>query len=231
MSHKRHSSSSSNAISSHRLRTPTLTSRPTADSANSPTLPSSPSPFPDRGSTGAASGLEEAKGFPQPTPAKPATPPISMSLDSSPSPRPGGGWSSRALTPPSRNVRRSPSPSKRRAHFEDDPRGITWDSASAKSARLSGNPPVSSGLMGYVRSGLTSLSKYVPFSPTSRSWQEGQKRRFQHPSRITSFGDYVRRFVAVVWRHIWWCRVRLAVLLALILLITLFYVTRKTLSI
>ncbi len=143
-----------------------------------------------------------------------------MSLSRSPSPQPGGGWSSPGLHP---DKSRSGSPTKSYCQLNGTPRGVTWASAQARSAKVSGYPAFSTRNQGFLQKHLRSLSWTLPQfnpGPVGKDYSDKEKLgRGRWPK--------LENLLAVLWRTIWRWRKRLSILAIIIMSIVLFFVTRK----
>ncbi|KAI9715415.1 MAG: alpha-1,6-mannosyltransferase [Chrysothrix sp. TS-e1954] len=151
-----------------------------------------------------------------------------MSLDRTPSPQPGGGWTTPGLNTPRRKGspfkgRRSPSPAVAYAQPDRDPRNVNWASAQAKSAEVSGYgfPSVNQG---FFQRNFTSFSSQLPFHRRGgRDFAEKPRpgRRKKAGSTLETF----RNIAAVLSRAAWRLRFRLGVVLAIVMVVVLFYTT------
>jgi mannan polymerase II complex MNN10 subunit len=96
-----------------------------------------------------------------------------MSLSRSPSPLPGGGWSSPGLTPGSGSA----SPRDFYPHGPTGPGGISWAAAKAKSEEVRGYPSFSTRNSGFFSRQKRKISASLPrFSLTqSRDYREKEK--------------------------------------------------------
>jgi len=139
-----------------------------------------------------------------------------MSLSRSPSPQRGGGWSSPGLTnphsgPPSR--RASPLPS----YQNGGSREVTWASAQARSAEVKGYPSFQTRNQGFFGRHLRKLSLSLPRFGKNESGRG--KSPVDNP-------DFLRSLVAFGGKLIWRFRARFAVIAVLLLLWSLFYLSR-----
>jgi mannan polymerase II complex MNN10 subunit len=103
-----------------------------------------------------------------------------MSLDRSPSPRRGGGWSSPGLTSPyDSSSPRSRSPAKKYGELNGGA-GVTWASAKANSARVNGYPSyVQSQNQGFFGRHYRKLSQSLPYFTHG-----GQEDRFAEKEKL-----------------------------------------------
>jgi len=176
---------------------------------------------------GATSGLP-ALGFAQPLPPIPGTPHDGMSLSRSPSPRRGGGWSSPGLNTPGPSGRSSPRKAYGDLHMNGGVNSVTWASAKAKSDEVNGYPAFSLRHNGFFARHARRISGSLPrFNlGTRRDYADKEKlgRGRWSPSNGTRAGR-LRTFVASFLRR---TRLRFLLVLAFVIAVTLFYVTRKS---
>jgi mannan polymerase II complex MNN10 subunit len=108
-----------------------------------------------------------------PIPGTPANPlPTPMSLSRSPSPLPGGGWSSPGLTPASGSV--SPRYGST-GHGSLSPGGISWSAAKAKSEEVRSYPSFSTRNSGFFSRQKRKISASLPRFTLSRDYREQEK--------------------------------------------------------
>jgi hypothetical protein len=146
-----------------------------------------------------------------------------MSLSRSPSPQRGGGWASPGLTTPYDSSSRRSSPI--RTYPNGNARGVTWATASARSAQVRGAPsfaPRNQGIGRHFRK----WSSKLPFFSNDRSYAEKEKlgRGRSSSTRSTKLRDYAAHIGRIAWR----LRKLLAVTILFVLCIILFYATRKS---
>ena len=154
-----------------------------------------------------------------------------MSLSRSPSPNRGGGWSTPGLTTPYDSVNGRSSPRKAyAAEFPLNANGsasssnVTWASAKVRSQEINGYPSFSTRNNGFFSRQARKLSRSLPsFSIGGRRYAEKEKL-----GRGRQSGSRFRRLAAHLGRMLWRMRLRLLVVIAFILSIVLFYVTRKS---
>ena len=161
----------------------------------------------------------------------PGTPYGSMSLSRSPSPRRGGGWSSPGLTSPYDNASGNASP--RRAYGETQTNGsssgdnVTWAKAKARSEEVKGYPSFSTRNNGFFSRHARKISTSLPtFRMTARR-DFSDKERLGRGRWAQMGGSRTGRFLTYLGRTIWRLRLRLGIVLAFVLAIILFYVTRE----
>lgn len=175
-------------------------------------------------SFGATSGLP-ANGFAQLLPTIPGTP-TSMSLSRSPSPQRGGGWASPGLTAPFDTIGGTSTP--RKGYGEIHVNGgvgnsVTWATAKARSEEINGYPSFSPRKSGWFSRHARKISNNLPSFTGRRDFAEKEKlgRGRWYPGRgsrsgrlITYLGSMARRF-----------RLRLLLVIAIVLALSLFYIT------
>jgi len=175
---------------------------------------------------GATSGLP-ALDFAQPLPPIPGTPHDGMSLSRSPSPRRGGGWSSPGLNTPGASGRSSPRKGYGDLHMNGGINSVTWASAKAKSDEVNGYPAFSLRHNGFFARHARRISGSLPrFNlGTRRDYADKEKlgRGRWSPSNGTRAGR-LRTFAASFLRR---TRLRFLLVLAFVVAVILFYVTRK----
>ncbi len=174
---------------------------------------------------GATSGLP-ARGFAQPLPPIPGTP-HGMTLSRSPSPRPGGGWSTPGLDTPGASGRSSPRKAYGDLHMNGSAKSVTWASAKARSDEINGYPAFSIRHNGFFARHARKISSSLPrFNlGVRRDFAEKEKlgRGRWNPNAGTNLGR-LRSLAARILRR---ARLRLLLVLAFIFATILFYVTRK----
>jgi len=151
----------------------------------------------------------------------PGTPNIPMSLSRSPSPVPGGGWSSPGLQ--SEVTERSSSSKSYRMNGGNN---VTWESAKAKSDGVNGYPSFSTHNNGFFNRHYRKISSSLPhFSMAEKSYAEKEKLgRGRWMGREGSKIARVRSLVRRVGRKL---RLRGILVIAIIFLYFMFYMTRK----
>ena len=144
-----------------------------------------------------------------------------MSLSRSPSPQRGGGWATPGLTTPYDGSSRRSSPI--RTYPNGNAGGVTWASASARSAQLRATPPFVPQSQGIGRH-LRRFSAKLPFFNSTRTYAEKEKlgRGRSTGARSARLRDYAAR----VGRRLWKFRLSLGVIFTLCLISILFYTTR-----
>ena len=154
-----------------------------------------------------------------------------MSLSRSPSPRGGGGWSSPGLTSPYDSVSGKSSPRKTFGDVSMNGSAsgdnVTWASAKARSEEVNGYPKFSTRNNGFFSRHARKISTSLP------SFGMGGRRDFADKEKLGRgrwpriSGSRTGRFLTYLGRIIWRLRLRLGIVLALLLAIILFYVTRE----
>ena len=181
---------------------------------------------PLKNSFGATSGLP-ANGFAQPLPTIPATP-KGMSLSRSPSPRRGGGWASPGLTTPFDTIGGTSTPRKGfgESHVEGGAgNSVTWASAKARSEEINGYPSFSPRKNGWFSRHAHKLSNSLPSFTGRRDFAEKEKlgRGRWYPGHGTRTGRLMTYMGSIARRF----RLRLLLVIAFVLALSLFYITRK----
>ena len=145
-----------------------------------------------------------------------------MSLDRSPSPQRGGGWSSPGLISDRSATRsRGVSPSKRYGDLNGGSANVTWESAKANSARVNGQPSYQSQNQGFFGRSMKRITSGLPYWSHDDRFAEKEKLgRGRLPGRPTlkDFRELPRRIALIISRR----RKYVALILLLILGIFLF---------
>ena len=173
---------------------------------------------------GASSGLP-AESHVQPLPPIPNTP-QAMSLSRSPSPLPGGGWSTPGL-----NSGRS-SPSKRGyGGLNGNANTVSWASAKAKSDEVNGYPSFSTRSNNFFGRHARRLSHSLP------SFNFGRRRDYAEKEKLgrgrwspIKAGGILGQMATLVGRMGRRMRLRLLILFGFILAVIVFYTSRKSWS-
>ena len=162
----------------------------------------------------------------EPLPTIPGTP-GEMSLSRSPSPRLGGGWSTPGLNTPHGSMSGQSSPRKGYGNLNGGTSTVTWASAKAKSDEINGYPAFSTRSNGFFSRHYRSISNTLPrFNMGGRrDYAEKEKlgRGRWYPDNGSKLGR-LRTCTGTIFRRM---RLRLLILLAFVLAVVLFYVTRK----
>lgn len=145
-----------------------------------------------------------------------------MSLSRSPSPQRSGGWSSPGLTTPYNSNSRRSSPI--RSYANGSANNVTWAKAQARSDQVRSFSPKSQGFSRHFQN----LSAKLPYF-NSRDYSDKEKLGRGRWSSSAS-GSRLHNILAFLGRVIWRMRLRFAAVLAFLLLIILFYATRKYLG-
>lgn len=145
-----------------------------------------------------------------------------MSLSRSPSPIPGGGWSSPGLDLTS--GRSSPA----KMTFSGSNTGaITWESARIKSRGVTGYPSFSTQNQGFFTRNMRRISSGLPSFSTKKDDAYAEKEKLRSaPWRIPMLGR-IRTLVARTSRK---TKIRVLIAMVLLAFYILFYVTRRLLS-
>lgn len=153
-----------------------------------------------------------------------------MSLSRTPSPVPGGGWSSPGLSTPdpqSRRADRSRSPAARHYGELDSARKVTWDAAQAQTAQVKRFQPKNQG---FFRRHFRKLSSSLPkfHSPVDADRFYKDKQHLPPVDwRLPRSLHELKSLGYLLWRKIYRYRLPLALLTLLLSSISLFYLTRK----
>lgn len=155
----------------------------------------------------------------------PGTPIGSMSLSRSPSPRPGGGWASPGLSSPYANVSGRSSPNKMQ-RTGGNGGSVTWESARAKSEEVNGYPSFSTKNNGFFNRHIRNISNSLPHFHMGGDGSYAEKEklgrgRFLGSSKLAR----IRNALARVSRKM---RMRFMIVLGFVMMIILFYSTRKS---
>lgn len=98
---------------------------------------------------------------------------------------------------------------------------VTWASAQARSAEVKGYPPFSIRNQGFFGRHFRRISQSLPHMPYNEN--DGYGRNKWRVNTNTKYG----RLLAMLWRNIWRLRRQIIVVLAIILSVVFFYVTRE----
>lgn len=151
-----------------------------------------------------------------------------MSLSRSPSPRRGGGWASPGLTTPFDTIGGTSTPRKGYGEMQADGgmgNSVTWATAKARSEEINGYPSFSPRKSGWFSQHARRISNNLPSFTGRRDFAEKEKlgRGRWYPGRgsrsgrlMTYLGSIARRF-----------RLRLLLVIAFVLALSLFYITRE----
>ncbi|KAK0730493.1 galactosyl transferase GMA12/MNN10 family protein [Lasiosphaeris hirsuta] len=141
-----------------------------------------------------------------------------MSLSRSPSPVPGGGWSSPGL-----NINTSGRSSPSKAHAESSGTSVMWESARQKRAGDSGYPSFSTQNKGFFTRHMRRLSSSLPRFSSGQNYAEKEKLgRGQRSGPHLPLLGRLRGIVARMGRVM---KIRLLIVLLILLSILLFYTT------
>lgn len=204
--------------------TPTSNDAPTFSSAGSLRPPSQ-----NGSSSAASSSLAAVDGFDQPLPAIPGSPSDPMTLSRSPSPQPGGGWTTPGLAESIHNDRnRSRSPAKK-PYGDLQTHALSWEAAKAQSAQVKAYSPVlESHNRGFFKRHIRSLSSQLPqFYRRSSSAKHINTEKASRGGLPQSREEW-KSAAYVAWRISYRWRRQLLLLFSVIILTVLFYVTRES---
>jgi len=149
-----------------------------------------------------------------------------MSLSRSPSPRPGGGWSSPGLA--NNSGRSSPAKSYRGANGGTN--SVTWESAKAKSEGVNGYPSFSTQNNGFFNRHYRNISNSLPSFNLGPEKIYVEKEKLGRGRWMPRDGSRLARVRSLVKRMNRKVKLRLLLVLGLIVMIILFYTTRKLAS-
>jgi hypothetical protein len=141
-----------------------------------------------------------------------------MSLSRSPSPQRSGGWSSPGLTTPYNSNSRRSSPI--RSYANGSANNVTWATAQARSDQVRSFSPRNQGFSRHFQN----LSARLPYF-NSRDYSDKEKLGRGRWSSSAA-GSRFQNVLVFLGRVIWRMRLRFGAVLAFLLLVILFYVTR-----
>lgn len=151
--------------------------------------------------------------------------PTPMSLSRTPSPRPGGGWSSPGLSAGSSDAS---SPSKRSAYLDNSDSSASWAAAKEKSDAVRNYPSFSTRNNGFFSRSKRKISASLPhfsLQAMNPDYREKEKMRGPwSPYQDASLMGRIRTMMATVLRRM---KSRFLVVLLLVLGLVLFYGTRE----
>ena len=150
-----------------------------------------------------------------------------MSLSRSPSPRPGGGWASPGLSSPVfANVGGRASPQKSYGGSNGNGTSVTWESAKAKTEGVNGYPSFSTQNRGFFNRHYRKLSNSLPRFSTRLDKSYAEKEKLGRGRLTPNNGSRLERLRAAAGRVSRKMRLRIVLVLAFILMFTLFYTSR-----
>lgn len=158
--------------------------------------------------------------------------PQQMSLDRSPSPRRGGGWSSPGLSTPIDETgagSRSRGASPRKGYGElNGGRGVTWATAKAGSARVNGYPSYQSQNQGFfgrhMRRISSGLPQYFIGAQDDRYGEKEKLGRGRSAGRLAQLQELPRRLGLLISRR----RKQAALLVIALLMVLVWFSKRKS---
>jgi hypothetical protein len=167
----------------------------------------------------------------QPLPPIPGTPNAgspnnSMSLSRSPSPRPGGGWSSPGLTNPYATVSGRSSPTKTYG-VNGGPNTVTWESAKAKSNGVNGYPSFSTQGKGFIKQHMRNLSASLPRFNIGAEKSYAEKEKLGRGRWMPREGTKLAKLRILILKTSRKAKIRFLIVTAFIFMTILFYMTRK----
>ncbi len=156
----------------------------------------------------------------------PGTPNLPMSLSRSPSPRPGGGWASPGLSSPFANVsgRSSPANTHRGSNGANS---VTWESAKAKMEGVNGYPSFSTQNNGFFNRHYRSFSNSLPSFNMGPEKSYAEKEKLGRGRWMARGGGKIARLRSIVRNVSRKMKIRFFIVTAFIVMIILFYTTRK----
>ena len=152
-----------------------------------------------------------------------------MSLSRSPSPRPGGGWASPGLNSSYPNVSGRSSPNKSYRGGDGIANSVTWESAKAKTEGVNGYPSFSTQNNGFFNRHYRSISNSLPRFNIGSDKSYAEKEKLGRGRWMPRDGSKLARLRTVMGRVSRKMRLRLLFVIAFIMMIILFYSTRKSL--
>jgi hypothetical protein len=159
----------------------------------------------------------------------PGTPNIPMTLSRSPSPRPGGGWASPGLSSPYVDVSGRSSPAQGYRGGANGGSSVTWESAKAKSEGVNGYPSFSTQNNGFFNRHYRNISNSLPSFNGGSDKSYAEKEKLGRGRWMGAPGGRIARLQNIALRTSRKTRLRLLGVLAIIVMIVLFYTTRKSL--
>jgi hypothetical protein len=157
----------------------------------------------------------------------PGTPNLPMSLSRSPSPRPGGGWASPGLNSPYASVSGRSSPAKSYRGNNGGSNSVTWESAKAKSDGINGYPSFSTHNNGFFNRHYRNISNSLPHFSLSADKSYAEKEKLGRGRWMARDGGRIARVRSLVRRISRKAKIRFLLVVSFILMIILFYTTRK----
>lgn len=153
-----------------------------------------------------------------------------MSLSRSPSPRPGGGWASPALSSSYVNVSGRSSPAKSHRSGNGGTNSVTWESAKAKSEGVNGYPSFSTQNNGFFNRHYRSISNSLPSFNIGPEKSYAEKEKLGRGRWVPRDGSKLARIKNFLGRINRKMKIRILLVLGLITMIILFYTTCKPLG-
>jgi hypothetical protein len=155
----------------------------------------------------------------------PGSPNDPMSLSRSPSPRPGGGWSSPGLTNPYATVSGRSSPTKAYG-VNGGTSTVTWESAKAKSNGVNGYPSFSTQGKGFFNRHMRSLSASLPRFNIGVEKSYAEKEKLGRGRWMPREGTKLAKLRIIMLKTSRKAKIRFLIITAFIFMIVLFYMTR-----
>ncbi|KAI9806686.1 MAG: hypothetical protein M1825_006143 [Sarcosagium campestre] len=197
--------------------------RSSASNASAPVnLREQPNPA---GDVGFASGFPSASHTSsRPLPTIPGTP-ADMSLSRSPSPVPGGGWSSPGLATTYTTTSGRSSPARTWGKVNGGPSSVTWASAKAKSDEVNGYPSFSTRSTSFLARSFRTVSSSLPSFSLGGRRDYADKEKLGRGRWSPAAGSLLDRARTIAGGVIRRMRLRFVLVLAALLMIFFFYVT------
>lgn len=152
-----------------------------------------------------------------------------MSLSRSPSPRPGGGWASPGLSSPFANVSGRSSPTKSYRGSNGGANSVTWESAKAKTEGVNGYPSFSTHNNGFFNRHYRNISNSLPSFNLGPEKSYAEKEKLGRGRWMARDGSRMASLRSMVRRISRKAKIRMLLVAAFVVMIILFYTTRKTL--
>jgi hypothetical protein len=148
-----------------------------------------------------------------------------MSLSRSPSPRPGGGWSSPGLANPYATVSGRSSPAKSYG-VNGGANNVTWESAKAKSNGVNGYPSFSTQSQGFFNRHIRRISASLPRFNLGEEKSYAEKEKLGRGRWIPREGSKLAKLRILVLKTSRKAKIRFLIATAFLFMIILFYITR-----
>jgi mannan polymerase II complex MNN10 subunit len=157
----------------------------------------------------------------------PGTPNLPMSLSRSPSPRPGGGWASPGLNSPFASLSGRSSPAKSYRGANGGASSVTWESAKAKTEGVNGYPSFSTQNNGFFNRHYRNISNSLPSFNMGPEKSYAEKEKLGRGRWMARDGGRIARLRSMARRVSRKAKIRFLLVIAFIVMVILFYTTRK----